>query len=114
MTFKRAASISLRIPFEELESIEKLVKSPTTPDGKFTSISQSIRECAKLGCKILDYQEMMKDPDKKNEFTEKIQQLIKNQDFEELAQTFTAEQLDGFLMFLQLEKDKRYKMEKFL
>lgn len=111
---KRTTNISLRIPLDEIDDIEKQVKSAINPDGKFNSVSEAIRECAKLGHQILEYQEMMKDPEKKNEFVEKIQELIDNQNFEELAQTFTTEQLDGFSMFLRLEKDKRYKMSKLL
>lgn len=112
MILKRTAAVGLRIPLNELDDIEKHVKSPMNPDGKYHSVSEAIRECTKLGSQILSYQEMMKDPEKKNEFVQKMQELLKNQDFEKMSQTLTVQQIDGFQVYLQIEKDKRFKQGK--
>ena len=97
-----------------LDDLEKNVKTLHNPKGKFKNMSECIRELAKIGHKVVEYQEMMKDPDKKNEFVVKMQEMVKTENFDQLAQTLTVEQIDGFQMFLQIEKDKRIEQKTFL
>lgn len=111
MTVKRTTIVSTRWELKDLDDIEKLVKSPLTPSSTFHSTSQAIRECTKVGVKVHNYQEMMKDPDKANEFREKMQTMLKNEEVFEWVHTLQHEQIDGFLMALQMEKDKRYEVK---
>lgn len=106
--------ISLRVDNNDLDDLEKNVKSPQNPQGKFKNVSQCIRELAKVGHQVVEYQEMMKDPEKKNEFLIKMQEMIQTQNFDEFAQTLSTDQIDGFLMFLTMEKDKRFEQKNFL
>ena len=108
---KRTTIINFRCELSLLDDIEKLVKSPLTPKGVFPNTSEVIRECTKVGIKVHNYQEMMKDPDKANEFREKMQDMIKNEEVFEWAHTLDQQQIDGFLMALQMEKDKRFEVK---
>lgn len=107
MTVKRTTIIGIRYEIKDLDDIEKLVKSPLNPSAKFPNVSAAIRECAKVGVKVHNYQEMMKDPKKANEFREKMQCMLKNEEVFEWVHTLQPDQIDGFLMALQMEKDKR-------
>ncbi len=62
----------------------------------------------------MDYQEMMKDPERANEFREKMNEMLQTQSMDEWSQTLTSDQIEGFIMFLQMEKDKRFEQKKFL
>lgn len=109
---KRTTSINMRCDFSLVDDVEKLVKSPQNPTGAFDSVSQAIRECAKVGMKVHNYQEMMKDPERANEFREKMQLMIKNDEVFDWVATLERDQIDGFLMALQMEKDQRYRVSK--
>lgn len=110
---KRTTMISLRVDNNDLDDLEKNIKSVTNPNGKFNNVSECIRELAKVGHKVMEYQEMMKDPEKKNEFVNKMQEMTQSENFSEFSQTLSTEQLDGFLMHLQMEKEKRYDQKTF-
>jgi len=75
---------------------------------KYASRSQTIRECTKIGIQVLNHQEMMKDPKKSDAFLQKMQEMIKAENYNEWLQTLQSGQLDGFIMMLQMEKEKRY------
>lgn len=106
---KKSATLSLRIDLADLEDLERNVK----PNGKFHSVSECIRELAKIGNKVMEYQSMMKDPAKASEFQDKMHEMLQTEKMDEWSQTLTTEQLDGFLMFLQMEKDKRFEQKTF-
>ena len=112
MGIKRTTLVSTRWDLVDLDSIEQLVKSPINVDGKFRNTSEAIRECAKVGVKVHNYQEMMKDPEKANEFREKMQVMIQNDEVIGWAHTLDNNQIDGFIMALQMEKESRYKVQK--
>lgn len=105
--------ISLRVDNRDLDDFEKNVKSQNNPKGKYKNVSECIRNLAKIGNQVIDYQEMMKDPEQKNEFVKKMQEMIQTQNFDEFAQTLTGDQIDGFLMFLNIEKEKRFEQKTF-
>jgi hypothetical protein len=111
---KRSITISTRWELDTIEEIEKILKTPKTPDGKFANVSLAIRECTKIGIKVHNYQEMMKDPEKANEFRIKMQEMVQNEEVFDWVQTLSPDQIDGFLMALQMQKDNRYKLEKLL
>ena len=111
---KRTTMLSIRIDNNDLDDLEKNINTPQTPQGKFNNMSECIRELLKIGHKVIEYQEMMKDPEKKNEFVVKMQEMIQTQNFDEFSQTLTVEQIDGFLMHLQIEKEKRFEQKTFL
>ncbi len=108
---KRSITVSTRWDLPIIEDIEKLVKSPINPKGPFQNTSLAIRECTKVGIKVHNYQEMMKDPEKADEFRKKMQDMIKNEEVFEWVHTLQPDQIDGFLMALQMEKDKRYEVK---
>jgi len=112
MTVKRTSIVSTRWENQDLDDIENLVKSPLKPNAPFTNTSKAIRELAKVGVKVHNYQEMMKDPEKANEFRQKMQDFIKNEEVFEWVDTLSPDQIDGFLMALQMKKDKRYEVQK--
>ena len=109
---KRSTIISTRWDHSVLDDVEKLVKSPVSPDGKFKNVSEVIRECTKVGMKVHNYQEMMKDPEKSDEFRKKMHEMVQNEEILDWVQTLQPSQIDGFLMALQMEKDNRYKVQK--
>jgi len=111
MTVKRASTLSTRWDNSVLDEIEKLVKSPINHKGPFANTSVAIRECTKVGIKVHNYQEMMKDPEKADEFRKKMQDMIKNEEVFDWVHTLQPDQIDGFLMALQMEKDKRYEVK---
>ena len=106
---KRTTIVSTRWDLKILEEIEKLVINKN-----FKNHSQAIRECTKVGMKVHNYQEMMKDPQKADEFRAKMQEMIANEEMLDWVQTLQPEQIDGFLMALQMEKDNRHKVSKFV
>lgn len=108
---KRTTSINLRCDWVLVDDLEKLVKEPKNPLGVFSSVSEALRECAKVGIKVHNYQEMMKDPKKANEFRERMQSMLKNDEVFEWVQSLKHDQIDGFLMALQMEKDKRFEVQ---
>ena len=114
MTVKRSTLVGTRWELSVLDDIEKLVQSHEHPAATFHSTSEAIRECAKVGVKVHNYQEMMKDPEKANEFREKMQNFIKNEEVFDWVQTLQPEQIDGFMMALQMEKDQRFKVKKLI
>jgi len=108
---KRTTLVSTRWDLVDLDDIEKLVKSPLNVKAPFSNTSQAIRECAKVGVKVHNYQEMMKDPEKADEFRKKMQEMLKNEEVLEWVNTLDNSQIDGFLMALQMKKDKRWEMK---
>lgn len=111
MPVKRTTLVSTRWELVILDSIEALVKSPLNVKAPFSNTSDAIRECAKVGVKVHNYQEMMKDPEKADEFRKKMQDFVKNEEVFDWAHTLSPDQIDGFLMALQIEKDKRYEVK---
>ena len=109
---KRSIMISTRWDLSIIDDLEKLIKSPTNPDAKFKDASKAIRECTKVGMKVHNYQEMMKDPKKSEEFREKMQTMLQNEEVFEWVATLSPDQIDGFLMALQMERDNRFKVTK--
>jgi len=107
---KRSTMMSIRIDNNDLDNFEKNV----IPAGKFKNVSECIRELAKIGLKVIEYQEMMKDPEKNLEFSKKMQEIIQTENFDQFTQTLSTEQLDGFLMFMQIEKEKRIEQKNLL
>ena len=111
MTVKRTTLVSTRWELIVLDDIEKLVQNPLNPTATFENTSLAIRELTKAGLKVHNYQTMMEDPEKADEFRTKMQDFIKNEEVFDWAHTLTPDQIDGFLMALQMEKDKRYEVK---
>lgn len=111
MVVKRTTLVSTRWDLIDLDAIEVLVKTPLNPNATFKSTSEAIRECAKAGVKIHNYKEMMKDPEKADEFRQKMAEFMKNEEVFEWVDTLDNNQIDGFLMALQMKKDKRYEVK---
>ena len=111
MPVKRTTMVSTRWELIILDEIEKLVKTPLNPKAPFPNTSEAIRECAKVGVKVHNYQAMMEDPEQANEFRKKMQDFIKNEEVFEWVDTLSPDQIDGFLMALQMKKDKRYEVK---
>ena len=40
-----------------------------------------------------------------------MNEMLQTQNMDEWSQTLSTEQIDGFLMFLQMEKDKRFEQK---
>ena len=79
--------------------------------GKFSSSADAIRETSRIGCKVIRYQEMMKDPKQATEFARKMQEAVHQDKIFEWAATLTENQIDGFMMALEMEKEGRYKIQ---
>ena len=106
---KRSTMISVRWDQEDIDDIEKRVQSEENPSGKFKDVSHGIRDLTRLGLKLLDYQEVMKDPLQSKEFIEKMQEFIRTEQTQQFIETLSDQQLNGFMMQCQMEKDSRYK-----
>lgn len=63
--------------------------------------------------RVLHYQTMMQDPDKAAEFQKRMQEIIKQDELTDWAATLTEEEISGFLLLLQTEKEGRYKVKAF-
>ncbi len=100
--------MTIRVPLEWVEEVETMVKSPANPKSNFTSASHAVRECTTLGIQVLKHSDAMKDPAKHDEFVTKMQEMIKTENFSQFTETLDVAQLDGFLMMLKMEKEKRY------
>ena len=81
---------------------------------RFTDVSDAVKKCTKIGLRVDDYQQMMKDPKRADEFQKKMQEFIRGEEVFEWTDTLDYSQLDGFLMALQMRKDERYKQLKFI
>ncbi len=105
---KRMTLFSLRFPLAFIEEMESHVRSAQNPKGEFKSPTEGIRECARVGLQVVKHQAMMKDPAKNAEFVKKMEALIRTENYSEFTQTLDAGQLNGFIMMLQMEKERRY------
>ena len=107
---KRTTILNFRIDHKDLDELEKLVK----PSGKYKNTSEAIRATSRLGMQVLSYQAMMKDPVRAKEFSLKMQEFIKSEQITEWAETLDIQQVDGFLMLLKIEREKRFEQQKFV
>lgn len=105
--FKRSVTINMRCPENWLNSVEKFAEQ------KNKSLSETIRSTSSIGMKVLNYQDMMKKPDQSAEFQQKMKEIMTDVKSKEWAATLTSQELEGFLLCLQLEKEGRYKVEAF-
>ena len=105
----RATSVSVRFPARLLDDIDIELEK-----GEFSSTSQAIIKCTEVGLEAIKYKEMMNDPVKAAEFAAKMQEAIKDEEVGRWAETLSKEQLDGFIMLLGMEKEKRYSVKKFV
>ena len=104
----RTAGISVRVPHPLLDEIEIEIEK-----GEFRSVSDAIIKCTEVGLEAIKYKEMMADPVKAAEFATKMQEAIKEDEVSQWAETLSREQLDGFIMLMNMEKEKRYSIRKF-
>ena len=104
----RATSVSVRFPARLLDDIDIELEK-----GEFSSTSQAIIKCTEVGLEAIKYKEMMADPVKAAEFATKMQEAIKEDEVSQWAETLSREQLDGFIMLMTMEKEKRYSIRKF-
>lgn len=105
---KRNSIVNIRIHNDLLDEIDGVIPS------KFPDVSSVIRECTKIGLKLIRYQDMMKHPKQAEEFRCKMQDVMKNEEVFDFVKTLTPDQMDGFAMALQMEKDNRYKVKPLL
>ncbi len=91
------------------EFVDEVNKHVATEEYKNASVA--IRKFSKLGLQLTNYQKLMKDPEKANEFQQKVKEFVENEQHFEWAATLTTEQIEGFLMLLQMEKDERFKQQ---
>ncbi len=89
---------------EFIDEVNRHVES-----NEYKNASVAIRKYSKLGLQITIYQKLMKDPEKAKEFQEKIKDFVEKEQHFEWAATLTTQQIEGFLMLLQMEKDERFK-----
>jgi len=105
---KGSTIFTLRMQPEMIEEITTFVEN-----GRFASTGEAIRETCKIGMKVIYYQDMMSDPKRANEFQQKMREIIENDKLTDWASTLTDDQIAGFMLLLQAEKEGRYKMERF-
>ena len=105
----RATSVSVRFPARLLDDIDVELEK-----GEFSSTSQAIIKCTEVGLEAIKYREMMSDPVKAADFAVKMQEAIKEDEVSQWAETLSKEQLDGFIMLMNMEKEKRYSIRKFV
>lgn len=115
MKLKRTTQRNIRWEDQDLDEIEKHVYDDRlNPDGEFENFSKAVRQLTLMGCKLLDFQKMMKDPAKAKEFQKKMREVIENEKVFEWTATLSESQLSAFSMALKMEKDSRYENKKLL
>ena len=103
MTKKRTVTVSIRLLPEVCDEIEEY-KRP----GGYASFSAAVSGCAELGLQVHKYQDMMKDPEKRDEFIEKMKELVHDGRIDEIIEPMTEEQLHGTIMRCKMKLDSRY------
>ena len=96
-------TMSITMPLDLLEKIQDDIKA-----GSFRSKSAAVTEYSRIGIRISNYQEMLKDPAKAKEFQKKMQDVIQNEKLEGWIESLSSQQLDGLMGLMEIEKDKRY------
>ena len=91
---------------EILDDIDEIIKT-----NNYENTSIAIRELAKMGIKLYNYREMMKDPKQSEEFQRKMHDLVQNDQVFDWTHTLSDSQIDGFFMAIQMEKEKRYELK---
>ncbi len=108
---KRSVLVGTRWDLALIDDVDKLVKTHDNQTGVFKNVSEAIRECTKVGIKVHNYQKMMKDPKLAEEFRKKMQDYIQNEEVIEWVHTLDNSQIDGFILTMQMEKDKRWELK---
>lgn len=103
---KRSTAITTRWDNKILDDLDEVIKSNNYPNT-----SEAIRELTKVGMKLYNYKEMMKDPQLSEEFRLKMQDLVSNDQVFDWTKQLSDSQLDGFFMAIQMEKEKRYELK---
>jgi len=103
---KRSTNISTRWDNMILDDLDEVIKS-----NKYPNVSEAIRELTKIGIKLYNYREMIKNPKLSEEFRKKMHGLVQNDKVFDWTNTLTDSELDGFFMAIQLEKEKRYELK---
>lgn len=100
--------ISMRCPTDWLDEVEAF------SDDRNEAMSEVIRSMTSIGMQVVHYQEMMKDPEKANEFQTKMRDVIEQGEVTKWVSTLELQQIEGFLGLLKLEKEGRIKVQNLL
>jgi len=99
--------LSLRMQIQDIDAMKKHIES-----RRFRNMSEGIRECCRVGLRVLQYQQMLDDPEKASEFRSKMQAILHDDQVFDWAESLDQAQLDAISQALAMEKDKRYRNEK--
>jgi len=102
MKIKPTHLLSLRLPVSELKEYEKLVD-----EKKFHSVSEALRDCGIKGRLLLDYKEVLSDPQQRKEFFEKLDSKLNEKMIFEWVRSLNDVQMRGISQAIQIEQEKR-------
>ena len=94
----------------KLRDYKRVIKFVPT---KFRNKSSALVNLAMIGADVLDYKEMMKDPENVKEFTAKMQKHQEDETTTEHAATLTTQQLEGYIGMYKIELEGRYDQKRF-
>ncbi|MCY4490000.1 MAG: hypothetical protein OXC46_00880 [Thaumarchaeota archaeon] len=97
------ANVTIRLPMDVMEKISNDVTT-----GQHKNKSTAALEYIKVGIRISEYQELLKDPSKSKEFQKKMHDIVQNEKLEGWIESLSSQQLEGLLGLMQIEKEKRY------
>ena len=90
---------------EEFESMKNAANNPDIP---YKTVTECIREFAKLGRDMWIYKTMLKDPEKAKEFQERVNQMLETNNREQWVQTLSEQEISNIKYLLSQEQTARY------
>ena len=100
-------TISCKISIRDLKRLNKYIPY------KYKTKSSAVAHLAMIGVDVLDFKELLKDPEKSHEFTAKMNERIKQNEIEHHAATLTTTQLEGFIGLYNIELEGRREQKRF-
>jgi len=96
-------SMSLRVTF----GFQQFAKSNSGGGKRFKDISACARYYIELGQRTEKLIEIRKNPEKQQEFDEKLQQLMKQEEIENVLETCSEDQLDSIIQLAMNQKKQK-------
>lgn len=95
--------VTARLPIPTLDAVNAMVA-----DRKYRSTAAATAGLVELGLRVVAHQEMMRDPERANEFQAKMDEVVKAGQIFEFLQTISETELRGFAGAAELELERRH------
>lgn len=94
--------LRLYVEFETFEELHKLVKK-----HKFATVSAAGRRLIEMGIKLTAYQEIMKDPEKKEKFIEELNSFMDEEKIFDWVETLDDNTKKAIIMAIELDNERK-------